>query len=258
MTQGADTVIAGNWKMNGTQASLSELELMGKGKKTIAGSESLKMVVCVPTTLLAGASKIATGFGVHTGGQDCHTALSGAHTGDVSASMVKDAGASYVILGHSERRADHHETDGLVRSKAEAAIEADLIPIICVGETLAERQNGLAETVVEHQLRGSVPKAGISTKIVIAYEPVWAIGTGEIPSLEDIKIIHASIRAWLVRNLGDTGKTVSILYGGSMKPTNAAEILAVPDVNGGLIGGASLKSDDFLGIVSAAAAQIEL
>lgn len=258
MTRHAQMVIAGNWKMNGTQASLQELERMGEGRKSITGVNNLKMVICVPTTLLANASDIAVRAGMHTGGQDCHPAEAGAHTGDISAIMVKDSGAAYVILGHSERRADHHETDGLVRSKAEVAIAAGLIPIICVGETLAERKNGLAETVVEHQLIGSVPDAELSANVVIAYEPVWAIGTGEIPSISDIKEIHGSIRAWLVQHFGDAGHLVSILYGGSMKPSNAADILAVQDVNGGLIGGASLKSGDFLGIVSAAAEQIEV
>ena len=191
-------------------------------------------------------------FGDATGGQDCHASPSGAHTGDISALMLKDAGAQFAIVGHSERRADHGETDAQVREKAQAAIAAGLTPIICVGETRVEREAGQAETVVATQLAGSVPDAAAANEVVIAYEPVWAIGTGLTPTNADIAQMHDGIRKLLVERFGGRGETIRILYGGSLKPANAKEILAVENVNGGLVGGASLLANDFFAIISAA------
>jgi len=243
-------LIAGNWKMNGLKASLAELEQLKA--LVAAGPVACDVAVCVPATLIASAATAMTGSPVAIGGQDCHEKVSGAHTGDISAAMLDDAGAVYVIVGHSERRADHFETDALVQAKAMAAIDAGIVPIICVGETEAERRAGKALAIVESQLAGSVPDAAANAKIVIAYEPVWAIGTGLTPTLEDIAEIHGAIRHQLGARFGTVGEGVAILYGGSMKPANAAEILGVAHVNGGLVGGASLKADDFNGIIQAA------
>ncbi len=250
MSQPVKTLIAGNWKMNGLKASLGELEQL----KALVGAGPLAcdIAVCVPFTLVASAATAMAGSPVAIGGQDCHTQISGAHTGDISAAMLADAGAAFIIVGHSERRADHGETDANVRAKAEAVIAAGLTPIICVGETEAERRAGSALAVVESQLAASVPDSAGTSKIVIAYEPVWAIGTGLTPTRADIAEIHAAIRAQLVARFGDAGAGIAILYGGSMKPGNAAEILGVDDVNGGLVGGASLKAEDFNGIIQAA------
>lgn len=243
-------LIAGNWKMNGLKAALGELDRLSD---LLAGDRSeATIALCPPATLLAAMSDKGAAFGLKTGGQDCHFNAKGAHTGDISASMLADAGASYVITGHSERRADHGETDELVRAKSVAAIGAKLIPIICVGETEAERRAGQAESVVATQLAGSVPEEADVAAIVIAYEPVWAIGTGLTPTTEDIVQMHKSIRLWLVERLGERGQGVQILYGGSLKPANAKEILALENVNGGLIGGASLLANDFYAIISAA------
>ena len=232
-------LIAGNWKMNGLRAALAEVEAVGRGLDETGGPEVL---ICPPATLLAPMREAASA-GIALGGQDCHAEASGAHTGDVSAEMLADAGASYVIVGHSERRADHAETDALVRAKAEAARRAGLTPIVCVGETKQEREGGRAETVVRGQMKGSLP--GGRSPLVVAYEPVWAIGTGLTPTEEDIGAMHAALR-------DATGPGVRLLYGGSVKPANVAAILALPDVNGALVGGASLKASDFLGIVRAA------
>ena len=232
------TLIAGNWKMNGLRAQLGEARAVAAGL-TDARRAACDVLICPPATLLA-PMREAVGEALLLGGQDCHAEESGAHTGEVSAEMLADAGASYVILGHSERRADHHETDALVRAKAEAARRAGLTPIVCVGETREGREAGRAEAVVRGQLGASLPETGF----VVAYEPVWAIGTGLTPTTEDIKAMHAAIR-------DAVGGGVPILYGGSMKPGNAAEILSVPEVGGGLIGGASLKAADLLAIVAA-------
>ena len=244
-------LIAGNWKMNGLGDALSEVQAV---VEAISGENApnCDILLCPPVTLLARAGVLGTDSPLATGGQNCHVAQKGAHTGDISATMIADAGATFVIVGHSERRSGHGETDGLVRAKARAALDADLTPIICVGETQAERMDALAITVVEHQLDGSVPQLEESEQIVVAYEPVWAIGTGEVPTTSDIVRMHSSIRDWLVSKRGLAGETTRVLYGGSMKPDNAAEILALPNVNGGLIGGASLKADDFLAIANAA------
>jgi triosephosphate isomerase (TIM) len=212
------------------------------------------MVLCPPATLLAQMNWAAKGTRLALGGQDCHPAASGAHTGDVSALMLKDAGAVYVIVGHSERRADHGESDALVRAKAEAAIAAGLIAIICVGETEAERDAGRTLDVVGGQLSGSVPQGATAETVVVAYEPVWAIGTGRTPTLAEIAEVHAYIRARLTERIGAAAAAVRLLYGGSVKPSNAVEIFAVPHVDGALVGGASLKATDFGAIVTALSA----
>jgi triosephosphate isomerase len=243
-------LIAGNWKMNGVAASLAEVEKLAV-MLTSGPQPRCTVAICPPATLLAAMSSMAASSGIVTGGQDCHPAANGAHTGDISATQLADAGAQYVIVGHSERRADHGETDALVRSKALAALAAGLTPIICVGETRAEREAGRAAEVVSGQISGSVPDEAGDQDIVIAYEPVWAIGTGLTPTIEDIRAMHDGLRAQLARRFGAKGETIPLLYGGSMKPSNAKEILAVPNVNGGLVGGASLLANDFFAIISA-------
>jgi triosephosphate isomerase (TIM) len=244
-------LVAGNWKMNGTEAALAEVTKLA-GLLSAGRAPACTIVLCPPSTLLDRLTKAAAGSPIVTGGQDCHPAISGAHTGDISAQMLADAGARYVIVGHSERRANHGETDDLVRRKAEAALAAGLTPIICVGETEAERRGGIADAVVATQLEGSAPDQWADAGIVIAYEPVWAIGTGLTPTIADIAEMHDGIRALLLKRFGERGDTVHILYGGSMKPSNAAEILKVQNVNGGLVGGASLLANDFHAIISAA------
>ena len=241
-------LIAGNWKMNGLNAALAEIEAIAAG---LPAPESVGAMICPPALILQAAVKAVAGRPLLIGGQECHAVPSGAHTGDVSAEMIADAGGSAVIVGHSERRADHGEQDSDVRAKAEAAHRAGLDAIICVGETEAERDGGQAMQVVGGQLEGSVP-GDDPRKIVIAYEPVWAIGTGRTASTDDISAMHHHIRNWLVQRFGEAGHHVRILYGGSVKPANAQEILSVGDVNGALVGGASLKAEDFLAIVAAA------
>ena len=237
---------AGNWKMNGLGSSLAEIEAL----ITAHPMPKVGVLICPPATLISRMADKAKGSSIAVGGQDCHTANSGAHTGDVSAPMLAEAGAAYVIVGHSERRADHGETNALVAEKAEAAAAEGLTAIICVGETLEEREAGQTLAVVGEQLRGSVP-ANIE-KVVIAYEPVWAIGTGKVPTLDEIAEVHAFIRGELTGTLGrNDAADVAILYGGSVKPSNAAEIFGVANVDGALVGGASLKASDFSGIISA-------
>ena len=239
---------AGNWKMNGTGASLGEIEAL----KTSHGSPKVDILICTPPTLLARASATAAGSAIATGGEDCHAAASGAHTGDVSAEMLAEAGASHVIVGHSERRADHHESDADVRAKAEAALRAGLTAVICLGESLDEREAGTTLDVIGGQLAGSLPDGLTGTNAVIAYEPIWAIGTGKVPTIEQIAEVHDFIRTRLERRFGaGVGRSVRILYGGSMNPKNAAEIARVSNVDGGLVGGASLKAEDFTKIVAA-------
>lgn len=235
-------LIAGNWKMNGLSGSAREVEkLIG----LFSGSmpDDREILICPPATLVGLFAAEFSDEGVAIGGQDCHVTASGAHTGDISAEMLADAGAAYVIVGHSERRADHKETDELVRMKAEAAWRAGLTPIICVGETEAERRAGREKEIVGGQLAGSIPKG--SDEFIIAYEPVWAIGTGLTPTSGDIAAMHAFIRS-------KVGDGVRILYGGSVKPSNAKEILSIRDVHGALVGGASLKAEDFFAIITAA------
>lgn len=243
-------LIAGNWKMNGVSQSLDELTELAHLLTTGEAPRAV-VVICPPATLVASVAAQGASSGIMAGGQDCHANASGAHTGDVSAYMLADAGAQFVIVGHSERRADHGETDDQVRAKAEAAIGAGLKPIICVGETEAQRDAGTAESVVAAQLAASIPDGAGQHEVIIAYEPIWAIGTGRTPSNDDIAQMHASIRARLVDRFGARGNEFRILYGGSLKPVNAREILAVENVNGGLVGGASLLAKDFYTIISA-------
>lgn len=238
-------LVAGNWKMNGNRAQLAELDMIASA----AANGNVDVAICPPFTLIGPAVERQPTLMI--GAQDCHAAPSGAHTGCVSAAMLKEAGARMAIVGHSERRTDNHETDGEIRAKAEAAIAAGLFAIVCVGETEAERDSGNARHVVEKQLDGSVPGSGSGDTLVIAYEPVWAIGTGRTPSTENVAEMHAAIRAKLVDLLGEEGGKVRILYGGSVKPSNAVELLAVPDVDGALVGGASLKAEDLVPIIEA-------
>ena len=240
-------LVAGNWKMNGTGAELRELDAIVAGR---SGADC-DLAVCPPATLLAEAVRRADGSGVLVGAQDCHPAAAGAHTGDISAEMIADTGARIVIAGHSERRTDHGETDALVKSKTEAAWRAGLAVIVCIGETGEERRTGRTETRLEEQLAGSVPDQANADRLVIAYEPVWAIGTGLTASGDDIEAAHAHIRARLEARFGVAARGVRILYGGSVKPANAGLILALPGVDGALVGGASLKADDFLAIAAA-------
>lgn len=242
-------LIAGNWKMNGTKDMLTVVKQVVEGLST--RSNGADCLLCPPATLLHRASEAAGGSALHTGGQDCHYELSGAHTGDVSADMIADAGGKYVIVGHSERRTDHHETNEIVARKTIAAGDAGLVPIVCVGETLEERESGKTLEVIGGQIANSVPSALRDSGFAIAYEPVWAIGTGKVATTEQVDEVHNAIRGQLVDCFGDTGAGVRILYGGSMKPGNAPELLALTNVNGGLIGGASLKAPDFLAIYDA-------
>ena len=242
-------LIAGNWKMNMLRAEGEALAAaLTSGIKPGASAD---LLVCPPATLLVPVSTVLADSSVALGAQDCHMNEAGAHTGDISAAMIKDLGAAYVIVGHSERRADHAESDVIVRAKAAAVLAAGLTPIICVGETEAERDAGEAETIVGKQIRGSVPEAAAEDTIVIAYEPVWAIGTGRTPTVDDIAAMHAHMRQVAGSVLGGADK-LRLLYGGSVKPGNAVEILALEDVDGALVGGASLKAEDFLAIAAAA------
>ena len=242
------TLIAGNWKMNGLAAALAEFEALNDAAS--AGlSERCDILLCPPATLLHAAGAKTTAILV--GGQDCHAEESGAHTGEISAEMLKDAGASHVILGHSERRSDNGETDGLVAAKVKAAWRAGLVAIVCVGESEAQRDAGTTLKILGAQLSGSLPQGVSEDNTVIAYEPVWAIGTGRTPTVEDVAEVHAFLRERLVERFGKIGATLRILYGGSVKPSNAAELLAVENVGGALVGGASLKAADFIAICQA-------
>ena len=243
-------LVAGNWKMNGLGASLAEAEALEKALKEQAGA--CRVALCPPATLIDRMAQTLKGGVVEIGGQDCHAEASGAYTGSVSAEMVREAGAALVILGHSERRAGFGETDADVAAKVEAALAAGLEPIICIGETLQEREAGQAVEVVSRQVAGSLPASLAGKAFAVAYEPVWAIGTGLTPTLEQIEEVHAAVRAAMVAKLGEGGRAAPILYGGSVKPSNAKEILAVAEVGGALVGGASLKAEDFLGIIRAA------
>jgi triosephosphate isomerase len=243
-------LVAGNWKMNGIDSSLAELGALREQLAEAPVAEA-DVMVCPPATLLSRAVEILAGTDVALGGQDCHPLPSGAHTGDISAEMLADAGATAVIVGHSERRIDHGENDALVKAKALAAYRADLTAIICIGETEAERRDGETLDVLKRQIQGSVPEEARAANTVMAYEPVWAIGSGLTPTLDDVAKVHGFIREVLGRLLGQAeSEATRILYGGSVKPTNAAELLFVPDVNGALVGGASLKTTDFYGILA--------
>lgn len=246
MTPDVRPLVAGNWKMNGQREQLNELKAMGEGALSLAGK--IDMLICPPATLLYVATALLTDSPLEIGAQDCHTAQSGAYTGDISAAMIADCFGTHVIVGHSERRTLHGENDALVRAKAEAAHAAELTAIVCIGETEAERKGGQTLDVLETQLAGSVPDGATAENTVIAYEPVWAIGTGLTPTAGDVAEAHAFMRKELVARFGDEGGKMRILYGGSVKPSNAAELMAVDNVDGALIGGASLKSSDFLAI----------
>ncbi|MAP94426.1 MAG: triose-phosphate isomerase [Ponticaulis sp.] len=240
-------LIAGNWKMNGLTASLQEVEALIEG---LQGKDVTADVLICPAATLLDRLTAKTGDSIiETGGQDCHANEKGAHTGDISAEMIADIGGAYVIVGHSERRTDHGETDAMVREKAEAAIRAGLTPIICIGETLEQRKAGQALDVLGQQMGGSIPGGLDGSQFVIAYEPVWAIGTGLTPEAADIKEAHSFMRARLGQSAVKSPDKVRLLYGGSVKPSNATEILSIEDVNGALVGGASLKAQDFLGII---------
>jgi triosephosphate isomerase (TIM) len=236
-------LVAGNWKMNGLSASAVELQKIAAGAEKLA---NVDVMVCPPATLLAAFAAAARGSRVAIGAQDCHARPAGAYTGDISAEMLKDAGAQAVIVGHSERRRYHGETDAMVRDKALAARRAGLVAIVCVGETQAERDAGHARAVVRTQLDGSLPDG--AADFTIAYEPVWAIGSGVTPTAGDVAEMHGFIRQMLSARYGEAAQQTRILYGGSVKPSNAAELLAVDNVDGALVGGASLKADEFLPI----------
>jgi triosephosphate isomerase len=247
MTDPIRPLIAGNWKMNGLRAATAEFEAMLAGAPAVAAKADL--LVCPPATLVAAFAEQARGSkNLSVGAQDCHPKASGAHTGDISAEMLADAGAGAIIVGHSERRADHGESDALVRQKAEAAWRAGLTAIVCIGETQAQRDSGQTLDICRSQLNGSVPDKATSDNVVVAYEPVWAIGTGLTPTAGDVEQIHGFIRELLIARFSAQGMKMRILYGGSVKPSNARELMAVANVNGALIGGASLKASDFLAI----------
>jgi triosephosphate isomerase len=245
--------IVGNWKMHGTRAMLSEARAIDRAAERLM---KVEVALAPPYTLIHATRKEASLIGV--GAQDCHAAEGGAHTGDISAAMIKDAGAGFVIVGHSERRADHGETDADVRAKAETALGVGLAVIVCVGETEAERDAGRAEDVVARQLEGSLPQGkAAAARVTVAYEPVWAIGTGRTPTVADIGAMHRAIRQRLTAIYGEAGASIRILYGGSVKPDNAGELLSADQVGGALVGGASLTAESFLGIVAAAHEALE-
>jgi triosephosphate isomerase (TIM) len=248
---GVRPLIAGNWKMNGLTADGGKLAADIAAWTCADGSEALgraDVLVCPPITLLAAVRQVIAGSPVLLGAQDCHWAKSGAHTGDVSAEMLVDQGCRFVIVGHSERRAGHGETDVIVKSKAAAALRAGLTAIICIGETEAERQAGKTIEVVTTQFHGSLPPEASAATTVIAYEPVWAIGSGRVPTADEIRAVHGHLRQLATADIAD-GDATRLLYGGSVKPSNAKELMAIPEVNGALVGGASLKLEDFSGII---------
>jgi triosephosphate isomerase len=248
MTDAIRPLIAGNWKMNGLKSSAAEFEAMLAGAPALAAKADL--LVCPPATLIADFADKASGSKVMVGAQDCHPTASGAHTGDLSAEMLADAGARAIIVGHSERRADHGEGDVLVRQKAEAAWRAGVTAIVCIGETGGQRDAGQTLDICGGQLAGSLPDGATAAKLAVAYEPVWAIGTGLTPTAKDVEEVHRFIRGVLTDRFGAEGGRIRILYGGSVKPTNAAELMGVANVNGALVGGASLKAADFLAIAA--------
>ena len=249
MTDAIRPLIAGNWKMNGLKDSMAEFEAMIAGAGSVTAKADL--LVCPPATLIAVfAGKARGSKSLALGAQDCHPKPSGAYTGDLSAEMLADAGATSIIVGHSERRADHGESDVLVRQKAEAAWRAGLTAIVCIGETQAQRDAGQTLQICGGQLRGSLPEGATAASLVVAYEPVWAIGTGLTPTTGDVEQVHRFIRDILMTRFRGEGARIRILYGGSVKPSNAAELMAVPNVNGALVGGASLKAADFLAIAA--------
>lgn len=242
-------LVAGNWKMNGLRTSAAELGKLVGGVGAL--TDKVDLLVCPPTTLVMMFAAAAHGTRIAIGAQDCHAEPAGAFTGDISAEMLADAGASAVIVGHSERRTYHAETDSMVRAKALAAGRAGLMAIVCVGETKDQRASGRTLDVVGGQLAGSLPSAVVPEGVVVAYEPIWAIGSGLTPTPVDVARVHGFIRERLSKRYGETGDEIRILYGGSVKPQNAAELLHIANVDGALVGGASLKAEDFLGIARA-------
>ena len=244
-------LVAGNWKMNGLAPQLEEARRARDRLGAADFAPGVEAMICPPATLIALLAREAAGSRLAVGAQDCHVAVKGAHTGDISAEMLKDAGAVAVIVGHSERRADHGERDGDVKAKAAAAHRAGLTAIVCIGETAGERRAGLTLPVVARQLTGSLPDGAKAGNVVVAYEPVWAIGTGLTAKPADVAEVHAFLRRTLEERLGPEGKGVRLLYGGSVKPDNARELMAIDNVNGALVGGASLVASDFLAIVAA-------
>lgn len=242
-------LIAGNWKMNGLGSALPAIELVAE--MVAISTPDAEILICPPATLLSRASQVAAGR-IKIGGQDCHPELCGAYTGDVSAEMLKDAGGFAVIVGHSERRQFHGENDVLVAAKARAAWRAGLLAIICIGETETERNAGGHLGVCEHQLAGSIPDGAAAANTAVAYEPVWAIGTGNTATPADIAAMHAHIRKCLVQRFGEQGRAIRVLYGGSVKPSNARQIFSIKEVGGALVGGASLKAADFCAVIAAA------
>ena len=250
MTPGIKPLVAGNWKMNGFRNSLTELSAMDAGYD-LPMRERLDMLVCVPSTLIYTAAQQCVGSHIQIGGQDCHFNQVGAHTGDISAEMIADCGGTSVIVGHSERRTDHGETNATVKAKAEAGLRGGLAVIVCIGETQEQREAGDTLTVLKDQLEGSMPNDSQADRVIVAYEPVWAIGTGLVPSVDDIAEAHAFMREYLVDRFAGEGKSMRLLYGGSVKPGNAAELMGIDNVDGALVGGASLKAPDFLGICEA-------
>ncbi len=250
MTPDIKPLVAGNWKMNGMVTSMNELGNIAAGY-TQEMKNRIDTLICTPSTLTITAAHVALGTGVAVGGQDCHANASGAHTGDISAEMLFNAGATAVIVGHSERRTDHGESNATIKAKAEAGLRAGLLTIVCIGETEAQRKSGETLAVLKDQLDGSMPDGSQASDVVVAYEPVWAIGTGLVPSIDDIKEAHVFIRENLSARFGDEGAKMRLLYGGSVKPSNAVELMAIANVDGALVGGASLKADDFLGICTA-------
>lgn len=241
-------LVAGNWKMNGLKASADEISRLEELINT--NGAKCDVLICPPFTLISTLSSLG-GNNVAIGAQDCHMNMNGAHTGDISAEMIKELGCKHIIVGHSERRADHNESNDVVKAKAIAAQAQGIIAIICVGETIVEREAGNALDVVTSQVKASIPDDATADNTIIAYEPVWAIGTGKVPTAADVEEVHAAVRDVLMARFGESGANINILYGGSVKASNANELMSVPNVNGALVGGASLKADDFYGIISA-------
>jgi triosephosphate isomerase len=250
MSRDPRPLVAGNWKMNGLKASLAEIVAMRRAVEAGEAGEA-EVLVCPPATLIMAAAEVLKGGPVALGAQNCHAAASGAHTGDISAMMLADAGARYVIVGHSERRGGYGESDAPVQAKAETAIQAGMTAIVCIGETRAEREAGAAIDVVCRQLLGSAPLGATPADLVVAYEPIWAIGTGLTPTIADVAEMHAAVRGALAELYDGSAAAIRILYGGSVKPANARELLGAPHVDGALVGGASLKAADFIGIAAA-------
>lgn len=243
-------LVAGNWKMNGTRAMLAQVDKLAAGLASTS-AVACDVMICPPATLVGAIAQRAAGAPIGVGGQDCHARASGAHTGDISAEMLIDAGATAVIVGHSERRTNHAESDAIVRAKCEAAWRAGLTAIVCIGESEAQRRAGVTLDVVAAQLAGSLPEGCAAARIVVAYEPIWAIGTGLTPTVADVAEVHAAVRRTLTDRFGAEGEATRLLYGGSVKPSNARDLLGIADVNGALVGGASLEAADFLGIIDA-------